>query len=104
MKNARVGTLGYVVGTRDPIRVAEEMAVLDHVSKGKYFAGFARGYQKRWTSILGQNNDMQATMSDGSEADQMNREIFEERVDQILACWTQETVEFDGKYYKAPYP
>ena len=104
VKNARVGTLGYVVGTRDPIRVAEEMAVIDHVSKGKFFAGFACGYQKRWTSILGQNNDMQATMSDGSEADQMNREVFEERVDQILACWTQETVEFDGKYYKAPYP
>jgi alkanesulfonate monooxygenase SsuD/methylene tetrahydromethanopterin reductase-like flavin-dependent oxidoreductase (luciferase family) len=104
VKNARVGALGYVVGTRDPIRVAEEMAVIDHIAKGRFFAGFARGYQKRWTSILGQYNDVQATMSDGSEADRANREIFEERVDQILACWTQETVAFDGKYYQAPYP
>lgn len=104
VKNARVGTIGYVIGTRDPIRVAEEMAILDHLTKGKYFAGFARGYQNRWTSILGQYTDTQATVSDGSDADRRNREIFEERLDQIVACWTQESVEFDGKYYQAPYP
>ena len=62
VKKARVGTMGYVVGTRNPIRVAEDMPVLNHVSKGKYFAGFARGCQKRWTSILSHNKDMQATM------------------------------------------
>lgn len=104
VNNARVGTIGYVVGTRDPIRVAEEMAIVDHLTRGKYFAGFARGYQNRWTSIMGQYTDTQATVSDGSEDDKHNREIFEERVDQILACWTQETVSFDGKFYKAPYP
>ena len=104
VKNARIGSIGYVVGTRDPIRVAEEMAILDHLTRGKYFAGFARGYQNRWTSIMGQYTDTQATVSDGSDDDRRNREIFEERVDQILACWTEETVSFDGKYYKAPYP
>jgi alkanesulfonate monooxygenase SsuD/methylene tetrahydromethanopterin reductase-like flavin-dependent oxidoreductase (luciferase family) len=104
VKNARLGALGYVVGTRDPIRVAEEMAILDHLTRGKYFAGFARGYQKRWTSILGQYTELQATTSDGSEDDRANREIFEERVDQILACWKDETVSFDGKFYQAPYP
>jgi alkanesulfonate monooxygenase SsuD/methylene tetrahydromethanopterin reductase-like flavin-dependent oxidoreductase (luciferase family) len=104
VKNARLGALGYVIGTRDPIRVAEEMAILDHLTQGKYFAGFARGYQKRWTSILGQYTDLQATVSDGSEDDRANREIFEERVDQILTCWTEESISFDGKYYQAPYP
>ncbi len=104
VKNARVGTIGYVVGTRDPIRVAEEMAVIDHLTRGKYFAGFARGYQNRWTSILGQYTNTQATVSDGSAEDRANREIFEERVDQILACWTEETIDFDGKFYQAPYP
>ena len=104
LKQARVGTLGYVVGTRDPIRVAEEMAVIDHLTRGKYFAGFARGYQNRWTSILGQYTDTRATTSDGGEDDRANREIFEERVDQIIACWTQQSVSFNGKYYQAPYP
>ena len=104
VQRARVGTIGYVVGTRDPIRVAEEMAVLDHLTRGKFFAGFARGYQNRWTSILGQYTDTQATVSDGGDDDRANRAIFEERVDQILACWTQETVNFDGAYYQVPYP
>ena len=34
VKNARVGTIGYVAATRDPIRMAEEMAVMDHVTQG----------------------------------------------------------------------
>jgi hypothetical protein len=53
VKNARVGTIGYVAATRDLIRMAEEMAVMDHVTQGKYFAEFARGYQARWAHILG---------------------------------------------------
>jgi alkanesulfonate monooxygenase SsuD/methylene tetrahydromethanopterin reductase-like flavin-dependent oxidoreductase (luciferase family) len=104
VKNARVGTIGYVAATRDPIRMAEEMAVMDHVTQGKYFAGFARGYQARWAHILGQYVDAQATSSDGGEVDVRNRELFEERVLQVVDCWKNETVSFDGKYYKAPYP
>ncbi|MDH3737764.1 MAG: LLM class flavin-dependent oxidoreductase [Alphaproteobacteria bacterium] len=104
VQNARVGTIGYVAATRDPIRIAEEMAVNDHITKGKYFAGFARGYQARWTHILGQYVDAKATASDGSEADLENRELFEERVLQVVDCWKNETVSFDGKYYQAPYP
>lgn len=104
VKNARVGTIGYVAATRDPIRMAEEMAVMDHVTQGKYFAGFARGYQARWAHILGQYVDAQATSSDGGEVDARNRELFEERVLQVVDCWKNETVSFDGKYYKAPYP
>ena len=104
VKNARVGTIGYVAATRDPIRMAEEMAVMDHVTQGKYFAGFARGYQSRWAHILGQSVDAQATSSDGGEVDVRNRELFEERVLQVVDCWKNETVAFDGKYYQAPYP
>ena len=73
VKNARVGAIGYVAATRDPIRMAEEMAVLDHMTNGKYFAGFARGYQARWAHILGQYVDAQATSSDGGEVDERNR-------------------------------
>ncbi len=104
VENARVGAIGYVAATRDPIRMAEEMAILDHMTNGKYFAGFARGYQARWAHILGQYVDAQATASDGSEVDEKNRELFEERVLQVVDCWKNETVSFDGKYYKAPYP
>ena len=51
-KNVRVGSLGYVMSVDDPIRVAEETATLDHITKGRCFVGFARGYQSRWTCLL----------------------------------------------------
>lgn len=102
--NMRVGALGYVMATQDPIRVAEETAIIDHLTHGKYFVGFARGYQSRWTNILGQFSGAEATTSDGGEVDRKNREIFEERVQMVLDCWTKESVELRGKYYQAPYP
>ena len=105
IKNLHVGALGYVMATQDPIRVAEETAILDHITKGKYFVGFARGYQSRWTNILGQFTNSVATVSDGSAEDIKNRDIFEERrrdgpallAGGIRSCSTAD-------YYKAPYP
>jgi alkanesulfonate monooxygenase SsuD/methylene tetrahydromethanopterin reductase-like flavin-dependent oxidoreductase (luciferase family) len=104
VKNMHVGALGYVAATQDPIRVAEETAIIDHLTKGKFWVGFARGYQSRWTNIIGQFSDSVATVSDGSDNDKRNREIFEERVEMVLKCWTEESVRLDGKFYKAPYP
>jgi len=104
VKNLHVGALGYVMATQDPIRVAEETAILDHITKGKFFVGFARGYQSRWANILGQFTDTVATVSDGSANDQKNRDIFEERVEMVLRCWQDESVRLDGHFYKAPYP
>ena len=104
VENMHIGALGYVAATQDPIRVAEETAIIDHMCNGKYFVGFARGYQARWTNILGQFSGAEATVSDKSEADHYNRKVFEERVEQIIAAWTQELIEFDGDSDKAPFP
>ncbi len=104
IKNMRVGALGYVAATQDPIRIAEETAIIDHLTNGKFFVGFARGYQSRWTNILGQFSGTEATSSDGGEIDRKNREIFEERVEMILECWQNESVALNGKHYQAPYP
>lgn len=104
VENAHVGALGYVAATHDPLRVAEETAILDHLTKGKYFVGFARGYQSRWANVMGQFTESPATVSDGSDADDRNRQIFEERVNQVIEAWTQETVRTKGEFYEAPYP
>jgi len=45
----RVGQLGIVLPAENPIRVAENIAILDHMSGGRADAGFARGYQRRST-------------------------------------------------------
>ena len=99
-----IGSIGYVMATQDPIRVAEETAILDHLTNGRYWVGVARGYQSRWANVLGQWAGSVATVSDGSAADKKNRDVFEERVDQLVAAWTKESVVFDGPTYKAPFP
>ena len=66
--NVRVGQLGYVMSTQNPIRVAEEVAILDHLTRGRCFVGFARGYQSRWTNVLGQHLGARATRSPSAAA------------------------------------
>jgi len=106
LKNARVGALGYVMATQDPIRVAEECAILDHITQGKFFCGVARGYQSRWTNVLGQATDSVAAVARymGQEEDIRNRAIFEERTEMLLKCWTEDSLVLDGDFYQAPYP
>ncbi len=103
-KNVRVGQLGYVMGAQNPIRVAEEAAILDHLTQGRCFVGFARGYQSRWTDVLGQHLGSAATRSDGSAADLRNREIFEEQVDLVLRAWSEESIEHRSARWQIPYP
>ncbi len=104
LKNVYVGALGYVMATRDPIRVAEETAILDHITKGRFFVGLTRGYQSRWMNTLGQHVDAVATVSDGGADDIRNREMFEERVNMLIECWTQESVASKQPHYEIPYP
>jgi len=51
-KRIRVGQLGIVLPTHNPIRVAEDIAMLGHMTGGLANAGFARGYQRRWVDIM----------------------------------------------------
>jgi len=104
VKRAYLGALGYVMATRDPIRVAEETAILDHMTNGRFFVGLTRGYQARWTNILGQHINAVATLSDGSADDAKNREIFEERTLLLLKCWAQDSLEAKTPHYEVPYP
>jgi len=103
-KNVRIGSLGYVMSVDDPIRVAEETATLDHMTKGRCFVGFARGYQARWTNVLGQKLGSVATMSDKSEADEHNRKLFEEQVDLVMKAWTEEAFDYKSDLWQYPYP
>jgi alkanesulfonate monooxygenase SsuD/methylene tetrahydromethanopterin reductase-like flavin-dependent oxidoreductase (luciferase family) len=99
-----IGNNGYPMGTHDAIRVAEETAVLDHLLKGRFWAGVSRGYQSRWTDVLGQHHGSQATLSDGGEVDKRNRRVFEEQMEIMLAAWCEDSVEFQGEFTQIPYP
>jgi len=120
-KRLRVGQLGFVMSAQNPIRVAEDVAILDHLTSGRAFVGFARGYQARWTNILGQHLGTRATLSPRGlpqeqldalsdadrqrrfDDDEVNRSIFEEQVDLVLRAWEQDSIEAEGRW-EIPYP
>ena len=103
-KNLHVGAAGYVMSTQHPIRVAEETAILDHLTQGRSFVGFARGYQDRWTDIIGQHLGARATHSSADPNDALNRGIFEEQVQMVIDAWTQESIEHNSPLWQIPYP
>jgi alkanesulfonate monooxygenase SsuD/methylene tetrahydromethanopterin reductase-like flavin-dependent oxidoreductase (luciferase family) len=103
-KRIKFAPLGLVLPAWDPLRAAEELAVLDHLTKGRIYAGFARGYQDRWVNVLGQQYHVTGAPMDGSAIDNHNRKVYEEMVQVVKKAWTEETLTFDGQYYKVPYP
>ena len=103
-KRIKLATLVMALPTWDPIRLAEEIALLDHLSKGRFIPGIGRGYQQRWVKVLGQHYGAAGATSDGSESDRRNREIFEEMYQIMKMAWTQDAISFKGKYYQVPVP
>src|SRR5438067_366185 len=103
-KRIKFSPLGLVLPSWDPIRAAEELAVLDQLTKGRIDAGFARGYQDRWINVLGQQYHVTGAPMDGSAIDNHSRRVYEETLKVIRKAWTEETFEYNGEYYKVPYP
>ena len=103
-KRIRVGQLGIVLPADNPIRVAEDIAMLDHMSGGRANAGFARGYQRRWVDTMAQQNHgiHGALPHEHDEIDAANRAAFEESYQIIKRAWTEDLMSFDGKYWRIP--
>ena len=91
-KRIKFSPLGLVLPSWDPMRAAEELAVLDHLTKGRIYAGFARGYQDRWVNVLGQQYHVTGAPMDGSSIDNHNRKVYEETLKVIKKAWTEEFV------------
>jgi alkanesulfonate monooxygenase SsuD/methylene tetrahydromethanopterin reductase-like flavin-dependent oxidoreductase (luciferase family) len=73
-KRAKIAMLGNVIALNDPVKMAEEIAMLDCISGGRIISGFVRG-----TAV--------ETLHAGISPTE-NRERFEEAHDLILKCWT----------------
>ena len=103
-KRIRVGQLGIVLPASNPIRVAEDIAMLDHMSGGRVDVGFARGYQRRWVDVMAQHaHGIQGALPhQHDEIDAANRAAFEENFAIIKKCWTEEMLTHDGALWKVP--
>ena len=75
-----------------PLRLAEDFAMADILTKGRVMFGVGRGYHSREVETFG------SPMLDGDA----NRELFEEQVEVILKAFNQEFFSHEGKHYKIP--
>jgi alkanesulfonate monooxygenase SsuD/methylene tetrahydromethanopterin reductase-like flavin-dependent oxidoreductase (luciferase family) len=100
----RVGQLGIVLPANNPIRVAEDIAMLDRMTGGRANAGFARGYQRRWVDVMAQQTHgiHGALPNQHDEIDAANREAFEECFRIIQKAWSGELLSHQGKYWRIP--
>ncbi len=88
-KRIRIGQAINVVPLMDPIRLAEDAAVLDIVSNGRLNFGVGLGYR---------NYQFQGFRVPEEE----KGERFEESLEIIKKAWTGENFTFDGVHYKIP--
>jgi len=103
-KRLRVGQLGIVLPADDPLRIAEDIAMLDHMSGGRAAAGFARGYQRRWVDVLAQHmHGVHGALPHQHDAiDAANRAAFEECYRIIKTAWTEDLLAHQGATWRIP--
>ncbi len=105
-KRMKAGIMGYTLPTHNPVRVAEEIATLDHMLRGRLYVGFTRGYHARWVDSYAALRGVGATNAnlakERSDQDAANRELFEESVEIVKKAWTNELFSHKGKYWQFP--
>jgi alkanesulfonate monooxygenase SsuD/methylene tetrahydromethanopterin reductase-like flavin-dependent oxidoreductase (luciferase family) len=83
--NLRIGTAVSLAAFYHPLRLAEELALLDNLSGGRINAGFGRGFDRTEMDIFG------VEMEDSYPR-------FRENVDIVLRAWGSERLTYDGKF------
>src|ERR671926_214820 len=84
-----LGTAAVILPWHDPLRVAEQAAVLDMLSKGRLRLGLGRGLARREFAAFRLSMDE-------------SRERFDEAAPMIVDALKTGFIEGDGKFYKQP--
>jgi len=93
-RRLRIGCGFNITPMWHPLRLAEDFAVADILTKGRTVFGVGRGYHTREVETFG------APMLDGDA----NRELFEEQVEIIFKAFNAESFSHKGKHYRLPPP
>ena len=83
----RIGTGVSLAAFYNPLRLAEEVALLDVLSGGRVNWGAGRGYQKGEFEAFGVDPDS-------------SYDVFREHVEVVLAAWNHERVSYAGEHFQ----
>ena len=84
-KRAKLLIYGNLLPLHEPLRLAEELAMLDCLSNGRLISGFARGIPREYQ------------VHNVSLAD--SRARFEEAYEIVLKAWTEDVFSYRGKFW-----
>ena len=85
-RRLRFGPLVYALPLHHPLRLIEEICMLDHMSGGRLEIGFGRGASPIETALYGQKP---------AKAER----IYAEALDVVLSGLTQTTLDFHGEFF-----
>jgi alkanesulfonate monooxygenase SsuD/methylene tetrahydromethanopterin reductase-like flavin-dependent oxidoreductase (luciferase family) len=86
-KDIKIGTGALILPLHNPIRVAEDAAVVDNICGGRLMLGVALGYRKEEFDGFGiPINQRPSRMEEGIEV--------------IVKSWTQDRFSYEGKRYR----
>ncbi|WP_339673553.1 LLM class flavin-dependent oxidoreductase [Dasania marina] len=95
-KQIRLGQAANIVPFWNPLRLAEDVAMLDHLSNGRVDCGVGRGVYGREAIHMNPEADV---------ADQAkNYRVFDESLEVIKKAWTQDLFDHKGEFYTYPAP
>jgi len=95
-KQIRLGQACNVITFWNPIRLAEDIAVLDHLSKGRVEVGIGRGVYGREAVHM----NVEADLKDQAK----NKRLFEETLTIMKKAWTEKFFSHKGEFYNYPSP
>jgi len=90
-KTLKLGAATVVLPINHPLRVVEEVNLIDQLSDGRVIFSAGRGYDRREYEAFG------ASFED-------SREVFDEQMAYVMAAWAGSPFTFEGKYYSTPEP
>ncbi len=90
----RIGQMANIAPWWHPIRLAEDLAILDNMTGGRVEVGFGRGIWPYEGPQFHPNAD--------PRKDSENRELFRETVEVVRGIWTNEYFSYRGSNYNFP--
>ena len=90
----RIGQMANIAPWWHPIRLAEDLAMLDNITGGRVEVGFGRGIWPYEGPQFHPNAD--------PRRDSENRELFQETVEIVREIWTNEYFSHKGENYSFP--
>mgnify|MGYP000610256612 CR=1 FL=1 len=95
-KNIRIGQAANIITFHNPIRLAEDIATLDQLSKGRVDVGVGRGIYGREAIHM----NVEADLKDQAK----NFRLFEETLTILKKAWTEKFFSHKGEFYTYPSP